>query len=159
MHSTVRCHTMPAGVPLVEFMHLVFTRIPGGTQGNTSATIQTRVAYSRPCSRPVTASDSGLYSCIALLISSADSLPCVLIRCHTVRCTLALRRCGAIGRGAEGGGAGGVGVEGVRFTLRASLSGTFLQTLPDFVMSLKGHALSPRSCLATRSAPSERFGF
>ena len=44
-------------------------------------------------------------------------------------------------------------------TLRASLSGTFLQTLPDFVTPLKGHSLSPRSCPATRSAPSERFWY
>ena len=41
-------------------------------------------------------------------------------------------------------------------TLRASLSGTFLQTLPDLVTPLKGHSLSPCSCPATRSAPSER---
>ena len=47
--------------------------------------------------------------------------------------------------------------EGV--TLRASLSGTFLQTLPDLVTPLKGHSLSPRSCTPTRSAPSERFGY
>ena len=39
-------------------------------------------------------------------------------------------------------------------TLRASLSGTFLQTLP-----LKEHSLSPRSCPPTQSAPSERFGY
>ena len=44
-------------------------------------------------------------------------------------------------------------------TLRASLSGTFLQTLPDLVMSLKGHSLSPRSCPPTPSAPFERFGY
>ena len=42
-------------------------------------------------------------------------------------------------------------------TLRAPLSGTFLQTLPDLVTPLKGYSLSPRSCPATRSAPSERF--
>ena len=29
-------------------------------------------------------------------------------------------------------------------TLRASLSGTFLQTLPDLVTALKGHSLSQR---------------
>ena len=46
----------------------------------------------------------------------------------------------------------------VRATLRASLSGTFLQTLPDLVTPLKRHSLSPRSCPPTRSAPSERFG-
>ena len=40
-------------------------------------------------------------------------------------------------------------------TLRAPLSGTFLQTLPDLVTPLKGHSLSPRSCPATRSAPSK----
>ena len=44
-------------------------------------------------------------------------------------------------------------------TLRASLSGTFLQTLPDLVTPLKGHSLFPRSCPTTRSAPSERFGY
>ena len=44
-------------------------------------------------------------------------------------------------------------------TLRASLSGTFLQTLPDLVMPLKGYSLSPRSCPPTRSAPSKRFGY
>ena len=43
-------------------------------------------------------------------------------------------------------------------TLRAPLSGTFLQTLPDFVTPLKGHSLSPCSCPPTRSAPSQRFG-
>ena len=42
-------------------------------------------------------------------------------------------------------------------TLRASLSGTFLQTLPDLVTPLKGQ--SPHSCPPTRSAPSERFGY
>ena len=44
-------------------------------------------------------------------------------------------------------------------TLRVSLSGTFLQTLPELVTPLKGHSLSPCSCPATRSAPSERFGY
>ena len=44
-------------------------------------------------------------------------------------------------------------------TLRASLSGTFLQTLPDLVTPLKGHSLSQRSCPPTLSAPSERFGY
>ena len=44
-------------------------------------------------------------------------------------------------------------------TIRASLSGTFLQTLPDLVTPLKGDSLSPRSCPPTRSAPSERFGY
>ena len=44
-------------------------------------------------------------------------------------------------------------------TLRALLSGTFLQTLPDLVTPLKGHSSSPRSCPPTRSAPSERFGY
>ena len=44
-------------------------------------------------------------------------------------------------------------------TLRAPLSGTFLQTLPDLVTPLKGHSLFPRSGPATRSAPSERFGY
>ena len=49
--------------------------------------------------------------------------------------------------------------ETIRHTLRASLSGTFLQTLPDLVKPLKGHSWSPRSCPPTRSAPSERFGY
>ena len=31
-----------------------------------------------------------------------------------------------------------------KLTLRAPLSGTFLQTLPDLVMPLKGHSLFPR---------------
>ena len=46
-------------------------------------------------------------------------------------------------------------------TLRvwALLSGTFLQTLPDLVMPLKGHSLFPHSCPPTRSVPSERFGY
>ena len=43
-------------------------------------------------------------------------------------------------------------------TLRARLSGTFLQTLTDLGTPLMGHSLSPRSCPPTRSAPSERFG-
>ena len=43
--------------------------------------------------------------------------------------------------------------------LRASLSGTFLQTLPDLVTPLKGHSLSPHSCPLTWSVPSERFGY
>ena len=45
------------------------------------------------------------------------------------------------------------------YTLRASLSGTLLQTLPDLVTQLKGYSLSPRSCPPTRSAPSESFGY
>ena len=45
------------------------------------------------------------------------------------------------------------------YTLRASFFGTFLQTLPDLIAPLKGHSLSPRSCPAMRSAPSERFGY
>ena len=43
----------------------------------------------------------------------------------------------------------------LRATLRASLSGTLLRTLPDLVTPLKGYSLSPRSCPATRSAPSK----
>ena len=39
------------------------------------------------------------------------------------------------------------------FTLPASLSGTFLQTLPELGAPLKGHCLPPRSCPPTRSAP------
>ena len=53
------------------------------------------------------------------------------------------------------GGGGGRGVG----TLRASLSSTFLQTLPDLVTPLKGHSLSPRSCPPTWSAPFEMFGY
>ena len=71
---------------------------------------------------------------------------------------------GDMGVGVWGVGVWGVGVwggrsMGVYITLRASLSCTFLQTLPDLVTPLKGHSLSPRSCPATRSAPSERFGY
>ena len=44
-------------------------------------------------------------------------------------------------------------------TLWASLSGTFLQTLPDLVMPLKGYSLSLCICTATWSAPSERFRY
>ena len=44
-------------------------------------------------------------------------------------------------------------------TLRASLSGIFLQTLSDLVTPLKGYSLSPHGCPPTRSAPSERFGY
>ena len=48
----------------------------------------------------------------------------------------------------------------VHTTLRTSLSGSFLQTLPQLVTPLKRHLLSPRSCpTPTRSAPSERFGY
>ena len=36
-------------------------------------------------------------------------------------------------------------------TLRASLSGSSLQTLPDLVTPLKGYSLSPRSCPAKGS--------
>ena len=59
-----------------------------------------------------------------------------------------------VGGGVSRGGGRGVG-EGL--TLRASLSGTFLQTLPDLITPQKGHRR--RSCPPTRSAPSERFGF
>ena len=45
-----------------------------------------------------------------------------------------------------------------RPTPRVSLSGTFLQTLPELVTPLKGHSLSPRSCPPRLSAPSEGFG-
>ena len=43
--------------------------------------------------------------------------------------------------------------------LWASLSGTFLQTLPDLVTQLKGHFLSLCSCPPTRSATSKRFRY
>ena len=41
-------------------------------------------------------------------------------------------------------------------SLRASHSGTFLQTLPEMATPLKGHSLSPRGCPPTLSAPSEK---
>ena len=44
-------------------------------------------------------------------------------------------------------------------TLRASLSGTFLQTLPELVTPLKGHSLPPQSCPLMLSVPSDRFGY
>ena len=43
-------------------------------------------------------------------------------------------------------------------TLRASLSGTFLQILPELLTPLKGHSLSPRSCPATRQRPLKGLG-
>ena len=43
-------------------------------------------------------------------------------------------------------------------TLRVSLSGTFLLTLPALVIPLKGHSSSPRSCPPTLSAPSDGLG-
>ena len=36
-------------------------------------------------------------------------------------------------------------------SFQASLSDTFLQTLPDLVKPLKGHSLSPRSCPRTQT--------
>ena len=45
-------------------------------------------------------------------------------------------------------------------TLRAPLSGTFFQTLPDLVTPLKRHSIFISALLSTtRSAPSERFGY
>ena len=44
-------------------------------------------------------------------------------------------------------------------TLRASLSGTFLQTLPELVTPVKTHSLFPRSCPPTVSAPSGKFQY
>ena len=44
-------------------------------------------------------------------------------------------------------------------TLPASLSGTFLQTLPDLVTPLKGHSSSLRSFPPTWSVPSKRSGY
>ena len=44
-------------------------------------------------------------------------------------------------------------------TLWSSLSGTFLQTLPELVMPLKGHSLSPCSCPPVWPAPCEHFGY
>ena len=43
----------------------------------------------------------------------------------------------------------------VECTLRASLSGTFLQTLPDLVTPLKGHSLSPRTVHRRGQRPSK----
>ena len=57
------------------------------------------------------------------------------------------------------GGVRGVGGR-IYSTLRASLSGTFLQTRPDLhVTPLNGHSLSQRICPSTLSATSERFGY
>ena len=61
--------------------------------------------------------------------------------------------------GIVGSATGESGVVECVYTLRASLSGTFLQTLPDLVTPLKGYSLSPRSYPPTRSAPSERFRY
>ena len=46
----------------------------------------------------------------------------------------------------------------VVLTLWARLSGTFLQTLPEWGTPLKGHSLSPCSCLPALSSPSESCG-
>ena len=43
-------------------------------------------------------------------------------------------------------------------TLRTSLSGTLLQTLPELVAPLKGHSLSSHSCPLTLSAPPKGLG-
>ena len=51
------------------------------------------------------------------------------------------------------------GREGGWGTLRASLSGTLLQTLPDLVTPLKGYSLCPHSCPEMRLALSERFRY
>ena len=72
---------------------------------------------------------------------------------------LFLQGCGRRGKGRGVGGVLELGgltspQPSSRLTLRASLSGTFLQTLPDLVTPLKGHSLSPLSCPLT---PSERF--
>ena len=45
------------------------------------------------------------------------------------------------------------------YTLQASLSGTFPYTLPELVMPLKMHSLTPRSCPPMVSVPTERFGY
>ena len=87
--------------------------------------------------------------CSLSLLSSSSSFPLVLpVRRFVVRLLLVLILCVLIRLLY-------VGV----LALRASLSGTFLQTLPDLVTPLKGYSLSPRSCPPTRSAPSERFGY
>ena len=47
-----------------------------------------------------------------------------------------------------------------RYTLRASLSGTFLHTCQNWLRHCRGTlSLSPRGCPPTLSAPSERFGY
>ena len=48
----------------------------------------------------------------------------------------------------------------VTITLRASFSGTFLQTLPELVTPLKGNSfITAQLSIPTPSAPSERFGY
>ena len=44
-------------------------------------------------------------------------------------------------------------------TLGASLSGTLPRSLPDLLTPLKGYSLSPHSCPAMWSVPSERFRY
>ena len=56
------------------------------------------------------------------------------------------------------------GVDASHVYVRALALGCFYAScfgasLPDLVSPLKGHSLFPRSCPATRSAPSERFGY
>ena len=78
-------------------------------------------------------------------------------RCAELRTSqwhrLCWSRAGASWRGVTLAGTTG------QLTLRASLSGTFLQILPEVVTPLNGHSLSPRICLPTLSAPSERSGY
>ena len=122
----------------------------------------------------------------ALQVVLIPSSPCLGVKARENRAkseaSTEMTNCqnaGGRGRGEEGGGAttalidlhkavvtchgfrqwpAGLGTEG--HTLRASLSGTLLQTLPDLVTPLKGHSLSPRSgCPRTRSTASERFGY
>ena len=74
--------------------------------------------------------------------------------------TFTLLQCGCGQRGGFLAGQARNCQQTVCTTLRTSLFGTFLQTLPELVMPLKGHSLSPRSCPPGNAvaAPSERFG-
>ena len=95
-------------------------------------------------------------ACIPILVSECQ--------CQACLCTSGRAACGVINKADSAGpclltGPMHVGQCTADCTLRASLSCTFLQTLPYLVTPLRGHSLSPRSCPSTRSAPSERFGY
>ena len=80
-----------------------------------------------------------------LLLLLPDRL--IVPRCRSAHAICSLSR-ESMARGTRPAGSG-------QGTLRASLSATFLQTLPDLVTPLKGHSLSPRSCPPTRKTTNE----
>ena len=90
-------------------------------------------------------SPSSLPIFLHLLLLLPDRL--IVPRCRSAHAICSLSR-ESMARGTRPAGSG-------QGTLRASLSDTFLQTLPDLVTPLKGHSLSPRSCPPTRKTTNE----